>query len=195
MVPSHVVVILDEAYFEFVTPENRADSIAWVRDFPNLLITRTFSKAYGLAGLRIGYGIAQPHLADMLGRVRAPFIVSELAQIAADGAIRDQPFIERTIKTNTESKAILEAGLHALGMHTMPSHTNFILAHTGDGSAWASLLERQGIIVRPVGGYGLTDWLRISIGMPEDSRRVINAMKREVSAGASPNGVTFRLTP
>jgi histidinol-phosphate aminotransferase len=186
-VPPEVVVILDEAYLEYVDPHQRGDAMAWVRRHPNLLVTRTFSKAYGLAGLRIGYGIAQPLLAGMLRRVRSPFTVTDAAQVAARAALHDASFIERTVRNNAESKAVLAAGLERLGMPYVPSQTNFLLARTGDGDAWAGLLEQQGVLVRPLGGYGLREWLRIGVGTPEDSARVIAAMAREITAGRAPS--------
>ncbi len=185
-VPAHTVVILDEAYLEFVAPDQRGDSVKWVREFPNLLVTRTFSKAYGLAGLRIGYGIAQAALINMLRRVRAPFVDSQLAQIAAQGALGDQEFIEKTVHNNSQSKAILEEGFREMNMSFLPSHTNFLLVNSGNGGKWAEILEQDGIIVRPVTGYGLPQWLRISVGMPKDSVRVIEAMKKLLQRAIAP---------
>lgn len=177
-VPGDTVVLLDEAYHEFLPQRLRADSTAWVRRFPNLLVTRTFSKAYGLAGLRVGYGIAQPTLADMLRRVRAPFTVTEPAQLAAAAALADLEFLERTIANNDASREILCDGLRELGIPCLESHTNFVLAQVGDGAAWGRRMEQQGIIVRPVTGYGLPEWIRISVGTQAEMRRLLEAVRR-----------------
>lgn len=175
-VPPHVVVLLDEAYFEFLPPALQPDSVAWVRKFPNLLITRTFSKAFGLAGLRVGYGIAQPVLADMLKRARPPFTVSEPAQIAATAALGDQEFLARTMENNAQGMRCLQQGLQALGLRYLESHTNFLLVEVGDGLGMSRFLEHQGFIARPVNSYGLPGWVRISIGLPDQMQRLVNAM-------------------
>ena len=180
-VPSHVVVLLDEAYVDFLPPALRPDSIAWVREFPNLLLTRTFSKAHGLAGLRVGYAIAQPALADMLRRVRAPFSVGEAGQLAAVAALQDTAFLERTVAHNSAQRQRLVAGLEALGIRCLPSHTNFVLAQVGDGAAWAQRLQARGLLLRPVSGYGLPEWLRIGIGTEEDTQRLLAAFAAETA--------------
>ncbi len=177
-VPPHVVVVLDEAYFEYLPSAQRGDSIALVRRHPNLLVTRTFSKAYGLAGLRVGYGIAQGALADMLRRVRPPFTVSQMAQVAATAALHDAGFLEQTVDANNIGKGQLIAGLTALGFRHLPSSTNFLLTDVGDGAAWAHKLEQHGLIVRPLGSYRLPSWLRISIGTEQQNTRLLDAMAR-----------------
>lgn len=181
LVPPHVVVLLDEAYVEFLPDASQTDAMAWVRQYPNLVVTRTFSKAYGLAGLRVGYAIAQPGLADMLRRVRSPFTVTTLAQAAAEAALEDQPFLERTLANNREAGQLLRAGLEALGLRVLPSATNFLMAEVSDGQVWARRLQEQALIVRPVGNYGLPTWLRISIGTPDESRRLLRAMEPAVA--------------
>lgn len=175
-VPDHVVVILDEAYFEFLSPELRGDSIGWVRHHPNLLVTRTFSKAYGLAGLRVGYGVAQPALADMLRRVRAPFTVTEAAQAGAVAALHDRAFLAATLENNRCALEALKAGLGELGLRCLPSATNFVLTEVGDGRACAKALEGRGFIVRPVANYGLPAWVRISAGTPAQVAALLDAM-------------------
>lgn len=175
-VPQSVVVILDEAYFEYMPEAIRSDSIALVRKHPNLLVSRTFSKAYGLAGLRVGYGIAQAQLAEMLRRVRAPFSVSESAQIAAEAALDDGEFIARTIQLNRECQKMLHAALDRLGINYLPSTTNFVLAEVGDGAALARRLEQHSLIVRPVNSYGLPNWVRFSLGTVADTERLIHAL-------------------
>ncbi|HYP80610.1 MAG TPA: histidinol-phosphate transaminase, partial [Steroidobacteraceae bacterium] len=175
-VPAHVVVLLDEAYFEFMPAALRGDSIAWVRRHPNLVVTRTFSKAYGLAGLRIGYGIAQAGLADVMRRVRSPFTISDAAQVAAIAALEDVQFIARTIAMTDRGRTALAQGLRAKGYRCLESHTNFVLADVAGGAAFASKLERHGMIVRPVASYGLAEWVRISIGTPAEIDRFLAAL-------------------
>ncbi len=180
-VPPHIIVLLDEAYFEFLPPNLRTDSVDWVRKCPNLLVTRTFSKAYGLAGLRVGYGIAQKPLADMLRKVRPPFTVTQQAQVAAAAALQDTEFLRKTISNNDQCRQLLVRSLNELGIRTVESHTNFVLAKVGDGAAWSNRLERHALIVRPVNSYALPEWVRISIGTPEDTARVIQAFQHETS--------------
>lgn len=175
-VPLSIVVLLDEAYFEFLPAELRTDSIDLVRKHPNLLITRTFSKAYGLAGLRVGYGICQSALADQLRRARPPFTVSEPAQVAAVAALRDKDFIDRTLETNAEGKRILINGLKQSGLKYLESHTNFVLVEVGNGAEWARSLEPFGFILRPVNSYALNTWVRISIGKPQEMQRLLDAI-------------------
>lgn len=176
-VPAHIVVLLDEAYFEFLPVHLQPDSIGWVKTHPNLLITRTFSKAYGLAGLRVGYGIAQPALADMLRRVRPPFTVSEPAQVAATAALQDREFLVRTLENNARGRQVLVNGLRAQDLRYLDAHTNFVLVEVGDGAACARALEQHGLIVRPVNSYGLAQWMRVSIGKPEEMQRLLDALE------------------
>jgi len=181
-VPSNIVVLLDEAYFEFLPSHLQMDSIALVRALPNLLVTRTFSKAYGLAGLRVGYGVAQPALAEMLRRTRAPFSISQPAQLAATAALKDQPFLNFTLENNLLCKSMLAEGLRKLGLRYLDSYTNFILVEVGDGSEIAKRLEQFGLIVRPVNSYGLSKWLRISVGKAEEIQRLLDAMSSLMQA-------------
>lgn len=184
-VPSHVVVLLDEAYREYMPPERRGDSLAWIRRFPSLVVTRTFSKAYGLAGLRVGYGIAQPHLADVMRRLRAPFSVTQGAQVAAAAALTDTEFLNRTAEANRIDLMRLNQALQAMGIEVLPSLANFVLARVGDGADMARRLQRRGLIVRPVGNYGLTEWLRVSVGRPEENARLIEALHAELREPAA----------
>jgi len=180
-VPAHVVVVLDEAYNEYLTPEQRYDAIAWVKRFPNLILSRSFSKAYGLAGLRIGYGVAQPALTDLLNRIRQPFNVNSLAQAAAIAAFQDSAFLQQGFELNRAGLVQLTQAFDALGLTYLPSAGNFVLVRVGedDGAGARINLEllKRGIIVRPVGNYGLPQWLRISIGLPEENTVFINALK------------------
>lgn len=178
--PRHVVVVLDEAYCEYLPADLAADSISWVRRFPNLLVTRTFSKAYGLAGLRVGYGIAQPGMVSMLRRLRAPFSVTQAAQAAAVAALADRDFLDQTVQANDRGMAQLTSGLDGLGLRYVPSRANFLLVEVGDGAALAKNLEQHGLIVRPVAPYGLPSWLRISVGSESNNARLLAALEQEL---------------
>jgi histidinol-phosphate aminotransferase len=175
-VPPRVVVVLDEAYNEYLAPELRHPSVEWVRRFPNLLVSRSFSKAYGLAGLRIGYGVAQPELTDLLNRVRQPFNCNSLAQAAAVAALADEAFVARSVDLNRRGMAQLTAAFDSLGLRYLPSAGNFVLVHVGDGARVYMGLLRRGVIVRPVANYGLPEWLRVTIGLPEENARFVDAL-------------------
>ena len=175
-VPADVVVVLDEAYNEYLPPELRFDSAAWVRRFPNLLVSRTFSKAYGLAGLRVGFGLAQPELTDLLNRVRQPFNVNSMAQAAAAAALFDEEFLQRSYEVNAQGLQRLQSAFDAMGLQYVPSYGNFVLVRVGDAAAVYERLLRAGIIVRPVGGYGLPEWLRVSVGLPEENEAFLAAL-------------------
>ncbi|CAB3798804.1 Histidinol-phosphate aminotransferase [Paraburkholderia caffeinitolerans] len=176
-VPRDVPVLLDEAYYEYLPDADHYDSLAWVRRFPNLIVTRTFSKAYGLAGLRVGYGIAQAPLAALLNRIRPAFVVTEQAERAAVAALDDEAFLARSRMANERGLAQWYAGLDALGLPYLRSRGNFVLAQVGDAAAINTRLLRQGVIVRPVGVYGLPQWLRISVGTEEENVRCLAALK------------------
>ena len=175
--PRDVLVILDEAYNEYLEPADRTDSIAWIARYPNLVVSRTFSKAYGLAALRIGYGIMDAGIADMLNRVRQPFNVNALAQAAAVAAFADTDYVDASRKLNRQGLAQLAAGLAALGIESLPSHGNFVLAKVGDAPAVYQRLLAQGVIVRPVANYGLPAWLRITVGLPAENERFLAALR------------------
>ena len=184
-VPANVVVVLDEAYNEYLAPEQRYDAIAWVKRFPNMILSRSFSKAYGLAGLRIGYGVAQPALTDLLNRIRQPFNVNSLAQAAAIAAFQDSTFLQEGYEVNRAGYLQLTQALAEMGLTYLPSAGNFVLVKVGEddeaGVRVNLALLKRGIIVRPVGNYGLPKWLRISIGLPEENAAFINAF-REILA-------------
>ncbi|TWG82638.1 histidinol-phosphate aminotransferase [Cupriavidus gilardii J11] len=181
-VPSDVVVVLDEAYNEYLDPELQYESVNWVRKYPNLMVSRTFSKAYGLAGLRVGYAVAQPELTDLLNRIRQPFNVNSLAQAAAVAALADREFLSRSATLNREGKAQLVAAFQRLGLQYVPSYGNFVLVRVGDdndaGARVNLALLKQGVIVRPVGNYGLPQWLRVTIGLPEENAAFIAALEK-----------------
>jgi histidinol-phosphate aminotransferase len=180
-VPAHVVVVVDEAYNEFLTPEQQYNAVDWVRRFPNMIVSRSFSKAYGLAGLRIGYGIAQNNLTDLLNRIRQPFNVNSLAQAAAIAALGDHEFLKKCYDLNQAGYIQLTQAFDQMGLKYIPSSGNFVLVKVGDqadsGPKVNLELLKAGVIVRPVGNYGLPEWLRISIGLPEENEVFIKALK------------------
>jgi histidinol-phosphate aminotransferase len=181
-VPPNVLVVLDEAYNEYLPPELRHDTTAWVKEHPNLLIARTFSKIFGRAGLRIGYGIAQPALTDLLNRVRQPFNVNALAQVAALAALADAAFQQQSYEVNKQGMQQLVGGFHALGLQTVLSRGNFVLVKVGPADkVYQALLER-GVIVRPVANYGLPEWLRVTIGLPEENARLLQVLPAALAA-------------
>ncbi|WJF90996.1 histidinol-phosphate transaminase [Paraburkholderia bonniea] len=185
-VPREVVVVLDEAYTEYLAQDQRYDSIGWVRRYPNLLVSRTFSKAFGLAGLRVGFAIAQPELTDLLNRLRQPFNVNTLAQAAAIAALRDDGFLARSAQANAQGYRYLTQAFERLGLDYVPSHGNFVLVRVGDhddsGHQVNLALLKQGVIVRPVGNYGLPQWLRITIGLPDENAAFIAALEKTLAA-------------
>jgi histidinol-phosphate aminotransferase len=176
-VPSEVLVVLDEAYNEYLDPADRADSDAWVRRYSNLLVSRTFSKAYGLAALRVGYGVMHASVADALNRVRQPFNVNSLAQAAALAALADANYVDDSRALNCDGLRQLAAGFEALGLSFVPSHANFVLVDVGDGAAVNAALLAQGVIVRPVGNYGLPSFLRVTVGLPAENARFLSALR------------------
>ncbi|SFB03146.1 histidinol-phosphate aminotransferase [Collimonas sp. OK607] len=181
-VPANIVVVLDEAYNEYLLPELQYDSIAWVRKYPNLLVSRTMSKAYGLAGLRIGFGIAQPVITDLLNRIRQPFNVNSLAQAAAVAALSDTAFLQRSAQLNRDGYKELTQTFDELGLEYVPSFGNFVMVKVGEDEAAGArvnlALLKQGIIVRPVANYGLPQWLRVTIGLPNENAAFIDALKK-----------------
>ena len=182
-VPPHVLVVLDEAYCEYLTgSDDDVDGIALLRQYPNLIVTRTFSKAWGLASLRVGYAVSSPSIADILNRVRQPFNVDAIAQAAATAVLADTEYLERSRQVNEKGMAQLEAGFKALGLDWIPSAGNFISVDVGDNAqgVFESLLE-QGVIVRPVAGYGMPRHVRVTIGLPEENERFLNALERTLS--------------
>lgn len=181
-VPSHVVIVLDEAYNEYLSPEQRYDAISWVRAHPNLIVSRSFSKAYGLAGLRIGYGIAQPTLTDLLNRIRQPFNVNSLAQAAAIAALQDEAFLRKGYELNKAGYLQLTEAFEQMKLPYLPSSGNFVLVKVGNdeqaGVRVNQELLKRGVIVRPVGNYGLPQWLRISIGLPHENAAFLDAFSQ-----------------
>ena len=176
-VPPHVLVVLDEAYGEYLPASERCDTAAWLARFPNLLISRTFSKAYGLAGLRVGYGLAHADVIDLLNRVRHPFNVNAPALAAAEAALDDTDFLARSYALNTAGMAQLAAGLAELSIEIVPSKGNFLLVKVGDAARINTELLKRGVIVRPVANYGLPEFLRVSVGLAGQNARFLDALK------------------
>ncbi len=174
---TRVTVVLDEAYNEYLDPALRFDSAQLVREYPNLIVVRTFSKAYGLAGVRMGFAIACPEMTDYLNRVRQPFNVNLLAQVAAIAALKDQDFLRKTYELNRDGKQWLCEQFEQMGLAYVPSYGNFVLLHVGDAAAVNTGLLQRGVIVRPVIGDGLPEHLRISIGLPQENARFVTALK------------------
>ncbi len=174
-VPEKVLVVLDEAYIEYL--EQVENTVAWLKDFHNLVITRTFSKAYGLAGLRIGYALSHPEVADLMNRIRQPFNANSLAQAAAVAALGDQAYLQQARELNQAGMKQLIAGAEGLGLKYIPSNGNFLTinVHTNAGEVYDDLLY-EGVIVRPVANYGLPQHLRVSIGLPEENQRFLDAL-------------------
>ena len=177
-VPKDVVVVLDEAYNEYLPPAERVDTAAWIKDFPNLVVTRTFSKIFGLAGLRVGYALASTEIADLMNRVRQPFNVNNLAIAAAVAALDDHAFVTESYELNRRGMEQLVAGLKRLGLEYIPSYGNFVTFKAGDGAAVNQKLLQQGVIVRPIGGYGLPQWLRVTIGTEPENARFLEALEK-----------------
>jgi len=176
--PAEPVAVVDEAYYEYLPPELRPDALRLVRGGRRVLVLRTFSKIYGLAGLRIGYGIGPADLVALLNRLRAPFNTSSLAQVAATAALQDTQHVARTRALTEAGRKYLTEQFQALGLSVAPSQANFLLVDVGrPGVAVSEALLRQGVIVRPMGGYGFPTHLRISVGTAQENERCIAALK------------------
>jgi histidinol-phosphate aminotransferase len=176
-VPERVLVVLDEAYNEYLPHDLKADSARWLKRHPNLVITRTFSKAYGLAGLRVGYALAHPSVADVMNRVRQPFNVNSMALVAAAAALDDMEFVARSYAENLQGLRQLEEGSNSLGLEFIPSYGNFITVRVGRAAEIYKRLLRRGVIVRPIGGgYGLPEHLRVTVGTAQENEKFLGAL-------------------
>jgi histidinol-phosphate aminotransferase len=176
--PPRVLLVMDEAYIEFL--DLPLDLLPFIRrqEKPNLLLMRTFSKIFGLAGLRIGYGIAVPELIAALEKVRQPFNINSIAQAGALAALDDDEHRDKTRRNNSEGLKFLSDGLRQMSLECVSSSANFILTRVGDGQRVFNELQKLGIIVRPMGGYELPEWVRISVGTPEQNARCLAALKK-----------------
>jgi len=175
-VPDSVLLVLDEAYVEFL--DQPADLLALVRSGqkPNLLLMRTFSKIYGLAGLRLGYGIGHPELIAALEKIRQPFNINALIQAGALAALDDEEHLARTRQNNSEGLRYFAAELAKLKLEYVPSAANFLMIRVGDGQKIFDRMQKAGVITRPMAGYKLPEWIRITIGTPEENRRCLAAL-------------------
>jgi histidinol-phosphate aminotransferase len=182
-VPDNVLVVLDEAYIEYAEGDELPDGLKYLARYDNLLVSRTFSKAYGLAALRVGYAVSSAQVADVLNRVRQPFNVNSLALAAACAALDDADYLAQSRQLNDTGMAQLEAGLRELGLSWIPSKGNFIAVDFGrDTAAINQALLRAGVIVRPVAGYGMPNFLRVSIGLPAENARFLDALAKVLNA-------------
>ncbi|MGZ9014248.1 MAG: histidinol-phosphate transaminase [Burkholderiales bacterium] len=179
--PPHVLVVLDEAYNEYLPEEVRVDTLPWLAKYPNLVITRTFSKVYGLAGLRVGYSFASPRVADLMNRVREPFNVNSVALAAAAAALEDREFVARSYKVNLRGMQQITQGLARLGLEFIPSYGNFVTFRAGNAAQVFRRLLEAGIIVRPVAGYGMPEHLRVSIGLESENARFLASLEQAIA--------------
>ncbi len=175
--PKQVLVVLDEAYNEYLPVDLKSPSVTWLREFSNLVVTRTFSKAYGLAGLRVGYALANAGVADLMNRVRQPFNVNSISQAAAVAALDDHEFVKQSYQLNQQGMKQITQSFKRLGIRFIPSHGNFVCFYAGDAGALYQRLLRRGIIVRPIADYGMPEWLRVSIGLPEENEKFLKALE------------------
>jgi histidinol-phosphate aminotransferase len=176
--PDHVVCVVDEAYSEYVEEADYPDTTQWVGRYDRLVATRTFSKIFGLAGLRAGYGVSSPALADLLNRVRQPFNMNSLALAGAEAALGDQQHIERSVENNRKGMAQLCNAFGEMGLEYVPSVGNFVAVDVGQsGQKLYEDLLRRGVIVRPIGGYGMPNHLRVTVGTPEENERFLHALR------------------
>jgi histidinol-phosphate aminotransferase len=187
-VPEQVMVVVDEAYFEFASdPALRIkqgaadypDASQWLERFPNLVVTRTFSKAYGLAGLRVGYSLSHPDVANLLNRIRPPFNVNSLALAAACAALQDVDHVRRGVALNAEQMTVVTQAAQAMGLEYIPSVGNFVCLDVGENAAAVyDALLHEGVIVRPVANYGMPRHLRVTLGLAEENTRFLSALAK-----------------
>lgn len=176
-VPQHVLVVLDEAYDEYLPASHKSVAIDWLSEFSNLIISRTFSKAYGLAGLRVGFGLMHADIAAMMNRVRQPFNVNSVAQAAAVASLADDDFVARSYALNQAGMAQLKQGFEKLGLAYIPSFANFISFKVPNAALVNQQLLQNGVIVRPIANYDMPDYLRVSIGLFNENARFLNVLE------------------
>jgi len=176
-IPERVIVVIDEAYNEYMPADLRSDTVKWLKRHPNLVLTRTFSKAYGLAGLRVGYALAHPSVADVMNRVRQPFNVNSVALAAATAALEDMEFVAKSFAENLQGLRQLREGAQQLGLEFIPSYGNFLTIRVGKAQEVYKRLLRRGVIVRPVGGgYQLPEHLRVTVGTAAENDKFLSAL-------------------
>ena len=183
-VPSNVLVVLDEAYREYLQPKLRPDYRALLQQHPNLVVTRTFSKVHGLAALRVGYGLSSPAVADLLNRARQPFNNNAVALAAAEAALRDSNHVAESVAMNEQGMRFLQKGLAELGLRCLPSQANFLTFDLGQPSTpvYNAMLQ-QGVILRPMASYAMPSWLRVTIGAEPENRRCLQVLKSVLADG------------
>lgn len=178
-IPQSTLLILDEAYYEFAASRTSSNSINWLKDYPNLVITRTFSKIYGMAGLRLGYAMAHPSIINILQRVQLPFVVNQVALLAAHAALDDDDFIKLSLESNALGMIQIMEGLEQLSLKYLPSSCNFVTFDCReDGSKLYNYLLDKGIIVRPLHAYKMNNYIRVTIGTSEQNSRFLNALNK-----------------
>jgi histidinol-phosphate aminotransferase len=177
-VPKAILVVLDEAYDEYLSAENKSEAISWLNEFDNLIISRTFSKAYGLAGLRVGFGLCHADIADLMNRVRQPFNVNSIAQAAAVASLSDDNFVERSYALNQAGMAQLTQGFNNLGIEYIPSFANFVSFAVKNAAEVNQKLLQNGVIVRPIANYDMPDYLRVSIGLFSENARFLEVLEQ-----------------
>ena len=178
--PASALVVLDEAYGEYLPRERQSPTAGWLARFPNLVISRTLSKAYGLAGLRVGFGLAHPQVAELMNRVRQPFNVNHLAMVAACAALGDDAFIAESRSVNASGLEQLARGFERLALDFIPSSGNFVAVRVGDAARIYASLLRQGVIVRPIAGYGMPEYLRVTVGTAAQNERFLAALDQAI---------------
>jgi len=180
--PKEVLVVLDEAYNEYLPDDLRPDSVSWLARYPNLVLTRTFSKIYGLAGLRVGYAYAAPGVADLMNRVRHPFNVNSVALAAAAAALDDDEFARRSHELNRMGMRQVTDGLKRLGLDYIPSFGNFVSFRVTDAAGVFQKLLKAGVIVRPIASYGMPQHLRVTIGLESENSRFLASLETALAA-------------
>ena len=180
-VPANILIVLDEAYDEYLSTENKSEAINWLAEFDNLIISRSFSKAYGLAGLRIGFGLMHADIADMLNRVRQPFNVNSIAQAAAVASLADEDFVARSYAANQAGMAQITQGLTQLGLEYIPSYANFVSFKVVNATQVNQQLLQKGVIVRPIANYEMSEYLRVSIGLFSENAKFLTVLKEILS--------------
>ncbi len=177
-VPDHVVTVFDEAYVELLPPAQQPDVLKYVREGRKVVVMRTFSKTYGLAGLRIGYGVAPAECIQLMHRIRQPFNTTAMAQTAALAALEDDAYVDRTRRAMSEGLAYLQGAFAKMGLPYVPSAANFVLVQVGQGRRVFDAMQREGVIVRPMDPYGMPEHVRITVGTKAENRRCIKALKK-----------------
>ena len=180
-VPTNILIVLDEAYDEYLSVAHKSEAISWLAEFDNLIISRTFSKAYGLAGLRIGFGLMHADVADMLNRVRQPFNVNSIAQAAAVASLADEDFVARSYAANQAGMAQITQGLTQLGLEYIPSYANFVSFKAANATQVNQQLLQKGVIVRPIANYEMSEYLRVSIGLFSENAKFLTVLEEILS--------------